>query len=156
MMAKGGDSVEYCGQKRSNFLMAGIVWFFFSLYILLKAVPYQLPLKPITIISFLRLSLCYFIFVCGVLIIACMTRDKRLLCAYAAYAVVVLLVLMVRETEIERELVDKLRNYLVGFLVMPYWGWSRMLEEATEQWVAAWCAISGAVAFFASRLSEAE
>lgn len=148
--------MEFNGQKRSNYLMAGIVWFFFSLYILLKAVPYQLPLKPITLISFLRLSLCYFIFVFGVLVIACMSRDRRLLYAYAGYAVIVLLVLMIRETEIERELIEKVRNYIVGFFVMPYWGWSRMLEDATETWVSAWCAFSGSVAFFGARLCDAK
>ena len=114
--------MEFSGQKRSNYLIVGMVWFFFSLYILLKAVPYQLPLKPVTLISFLRLSLCYFIFIFGVVVIACRTRDARLLRAYAGYAVIVLLVLMVRETEIERELIEKVRNYLVGFFVMPYWG----------------------------------
>ncbi len=144
--------MEYSGKKRSNYLVAGLVWFFFSLYILLKAVPYQLPVKPVTIISFLRLSLCYFIFAAGVLIVACMTRDRRLLMAYAGYALVVLVVLMLRETEIERELLDKVRNYLVGFFVLPYWGWSRVLEEATETWVSGWCALSGAIALFGARL----
>lgn len=144
--------MEYSGKKRSNYLVAGMVWFFFSLYILLKAVPYQLPVKPVTIISFLRLSLCYFIFIFGVLMIACMTRDRRLLLAYAGYALIVLMILMVRETEIERELFEKMRNYLVGFFVLPYWGWSRVLEEATETWVSGWCAISGAIALFGARL----
>ena len=144
--------MEYSGKKRSNYLVAGMVWFFFSLYILLKAVPYQLPVKPVTIISFLRLSLCYFIFISGVLMIACITRDRRLLLAYAGYALIVLMILMVRETEIERELFEKMRNYLVGFFVLPYWGWSRVLEEATETWVSGWCAISGAIALFGARL----
>ena len=144
--------MEYSGNRRSNFLLAGLVWFFFSLLILLKAVPYQLPLKPVTIVSFLRFSLCYFIFVLGVLIVACITRDRRLLLAYAGYALVVLAILMLREAEIEREFLDKIRNYLVGFFVMPYWGWSRMLDETTGTWVSGWCAISGAIAFFGAHL----
>lgn len=146
--------MEYTGKKRSNFLVAGFVWFLFSSYILLKAIPYQLPIKPISTLSFWKYSLCYFIFVLGMLIIACAGHDQRLLCAYTGYAVVVLLALMLRDVEIEWELLDKLRNGVVGFFVLPYWGWSRILEDNTQTLVAAWCALSGAVSLYTVKLSE--
>lgn len=146
--------MEYTGQKRSNFLVVGFVWLLISSYILLKAIPYQLPIKPISMLSFYKYSICYFIFILGTLVIACASRDRRLLRAYAGYAVVVLLVLMLREVEIEHELLDKLRNGVVGFFVMPYWGWSRILEDNTQTLVAGWCALSGAVALYGAKLSE--
>ena len=127
------------------------MWFFFSSWILLKAIPYQLPLKSYTGANFLHYSLCYFIFIFGLVIAACLTRDRRLLLAYTAYAMIVLLVMMSREREIEHELIDKLRNGLVGFFVMPYWGWSRLLDEKAELWISGWCALSGAVTFFTAR-----
>ena len=144
--------MEYSGQKRSNLLMATMIWFVFSSYILLKAIPYQLPIKSIAQLNFYRYSLIFTFFLVGVLIVSLITRDYRLLRAYAVSALVVLLVLMCREVEIERELLVKLRDGLVGFFVMPLWGWSRILEDNTEIWVSSWCACSGVVAFFAARL----
>ncbi len=145
--------MEYTGQNRSNYFFCGMVWFFFSLFILLKATPYQLPLRPVATISALRLSLCFFIFMLGTLICACVKRDRRLLAAYAGYAAIVLLVMMIRDTEIEHETLDKVRNYIVGFFVMPYWGWSRLLKDGiAEMWISAWCALSGATALFGASL----
>ena len=146
--------MEYSGQKRSNLLIAGAIWFFASGWIMLKAVPHQIPLKPTTIKDFYHYSLCFFLFVLCFLILACISRDRKLLRTYAGYAALLLIILMFRETEIERELLGKIRDYVVGFFLMPYWGWSRILEESTPRWIAVWCAISGAVGLFGARLSE--
>lgn len=61
---------------------------------------------------------------------------------------------VLRDVEIEWELLDKLRNGVVGFFVLPYWGWSRILEDNTQTLVAAWCALSGAVSLYTVKLSE--
>ena len=143
--------MEYSEQKRSNLLFVGIMWLAFCGYVLLRSVPYQQPLKYSVTDNFYTYSVCYIVFIISILTVGCIARDGRLLRAYACCALIVLLLLMCREHELEQPLLGKVRDLAVSFFVMPYWGWVRVLEENTEQWIAAWCALSGGIAFFASR-----
>ncbi len=144
--------MEYSGQKRSNLLIAGAIWFFSSVWMLIKAVPHQIPLKHTPVKDVYHYTLCFFIFVFSFIIVALISADKKLLSAYAGYAVLLLAVVMLKDMELERELLDKVRNYVVAFFLLPYWGWMRIFKENTMQWLTAWFALSGAVSFFGTRL----
>ena len=76
--------MEFSGQKRSNLLIASIVWVSISAWYVMKAIPHSLPLRSISSQSIYRASVFYFIFAVGLLMIALYSRDYKLLYAYAA------------------------------------------------------------------------
>lgn len=146
--------MEYRGEKRSSLMLIVIMWLLLSGYVFLKATPHQIPLRMMPSLEFFRYSLIYSIFSFGVLIIGFVRGDRPLLCAYACCSWVILLVLMCRDAEIEHELLTKIRDNVVAFFVLPHWGWTRVLEENAQGWIAGWCALSGSAAFFAARAAR--
>lgn len=146
--------MEYSGKKRSNLMLVVIMWLLLSGYFFLKATPHQIPLRMMPSLEFFRYSLVYTVFSLGVLIMGLILRDRPLLLGYACCSLAVLLVLMCRDAEIEKELLAKIRDNTVAFFVLPHWGWTRVLEEKSQGVIAGWCAISGAAALFASRLAR--
>lgn len=143
--------MEYSGKKRSSLMLIVIMWLLLSGYIFLKATPHQIPLRMMMPLEFFRYSLVYTIFTLGVLILGFVRGDRPLLFAVACCSVAVLLVLMCRDSEIEHELLGKLRDNAVAFFVLPQWGWTRVLKENTQGVVAGWYALIGSIAFFAAR-----
>lgn len=146
--------MEFSGQKRSNLLVAMLVWISISVWFLLKAIPYNIPLREVSSTSVYRTSVFYLVFAAGVLIIALLGRDYKLLYAYAIGCLLVLAALMLKEMEIaeERETLIKLRDGFVGFFLLPHWGWSRILKENIVKWIAAWSTFGGAVALYGGRI----
>ena len=146
--------MEYSGKKRSNLMLVVIMWLLMSGYFFLKAMPNQFPLRMMPSLEFYRYSLIYSVFSLGILIMGFILRDRPLLIGYACCSLVILLMLMCRETVIEKELLAKIRDHAVAFFVLPHWGWTRVLEEKGQGVIAGWCALSGAAAFFASRFAR--
>ena len=144
--------MEYSGQRRSNLLLAGAVWFFASGFMLLNSIPHQLPLRHTPVKDVYQYTLCFFIFFFALLVVALIGADRKLLAAYACYSVLLLIILMSREIEFEREMVGKIYEYVEAFLLLPYWGWMRIFKENTMQYLSAWFALSGSIAFFGMRV----